>query len=96
MTEQKPVYRSLATTIFMGTLGTFMALLSLSFPGITIAHAIGLVDVEPTWGLWGAVIGMTFTGLVSVEMFTGKIANYAGDLVKSLAERMAGKVGDDK
>ena len=79
--------RGRATSYFMGFLGALMGVLAVAFPATTLAHGVGLLAIEPPWGFWSSIMGMTFTGLVSVEMFTGNITVYAGELVRSLAER---------
>lgn len=83
--------RSKATKWFMGAIGVIMGFLAVAFPTVTLLQGIGILKVtELPWGFWSGLWGMLFSGLISVEMFTGKILEVSSGILKALAERFTG------
>ena len=72
-----------------------MGCLAITFPLANVLHGYGVLENEPVWGLGWGVVNMLFCAACAVEFFTGHGTAYFGDLVRALAERLAGRASSD-
>lgn len=85
--------RDRAAAVLMMIVGTVFALLASAFPTVALigSDGLGLINGTSPAGTWGSIFAGLFLGLTASEFFTGNVTHYAGDLIRSLAERVANK-----